>query len=165
MQIFTFPWDQGAEQKRWFPVITAIPVGAPQQWQPLERRQANNKTLFWMLLVHRNQHYFPFLCLFQKLCGSLNGCGTAIPFTCKNSGFQKIFLDVYFHFAWFIKLLLVGFGKPFSSHQPLLNNIQQCNGGKLWIKCYSNDNMHCLHQCYKLFLWSQRKKFSVFLKT
>lgn len=66
------------------------------------------------------------------------------------------FCTLYFPYAWFFRPLCVGAGRTFSSHQPLSNNIQQCNEGKLWIRCYVNHNMHRLHQCYKLFLWSQQ---------
>ena len=70
---------------------------------------------------------------------------------------QRYFCTLYFPFAWCFRPLCVEAGKPFSSHQPpLSNNIQRCHRGKLWIRCYVNHNMHRLHRCYKLFLWSQQ---------
>lgn len=81
---------------------------------------------------------------------------------------QRYFCTLYFPFAWCFRPLCVEAGKPFSSHQPpLSNNIQRCHGGKLWIRCYVNHNMHRLHQCYKLFSWSQQniRRFFFFSNT
>lgn len=76
------------------------------------------------------------------------------PFICTSS-MDKTYFCALFSFC---PLLPASLCRRLVDRFPLTSLTQTtlCNGGKHWIRCYVNHNMHRLHRCCKLFVWSQQ---------